>query len=95
MPYNIDDIIELILHHLVLSEVNGEKADANLAHLIDNIERMFSRPEPEPGFIIACNSCGAWVYSELIGPDGAGYAADGSFYCSDCRWSDEADEGRE
>jgi hypothetical protein len=38
---------------------------------------------------IACDSCGAWVGTELIGQDGAGYTEDDSFYCSSCRWGDD------
>jgi len=38
---------------------------------------------------VACESCGAWVGTELIGPDGAGCTADDAFNCSSCRWGDD------
>jgi hypothetical protein len=42
---------------------------------------------------MACEECGAWVSSELVGPDGAGEGDDGGFYCTSCRFGDEeADE---
>jgi hypothetical protein len=94
MAYTIDDITELILHHLVLSTEDETEADDNLSRLIENIEGMISRPQQESGLIIACDTCGTWVYSELIGPDGAGYSDDGSFWCSDCRWHDGDGEHR-
>jgi len=38
---------------------------------------------------MACEECGAWVSSDLIGPDGAGEADDGGFYCTPCRFGDD------
>ena len=38
---------------------------------------------------IVCADCGAWVSSELMGPDGAGEGADGDFRCSECRFVGE------
>jgi hypothetical protein len=43
-------------------------------------------PGPPLLYQVACEECGAWVSSELIGPDGAGEADDGGFYCSECRF---------
>jgi hypothetical protein len=33
---------------------------------------------------MACEGCGAWVATDVIGPDEAG-VGDGTFYCA-CRW---------
>lgn len=43
----------------------------------------------EPVYWMACEECGAWVSSELIGPDGAGESADGGFCCTSCRFREE------
>jgi len=86
--YNVTDITELVRHHLVLSVDNDEKADANLAQLIHNIDQMFSGPA-EPHYWMVCEGCAASVSSELIGPDGAGEADDGGFYCTSCRFGEE------
>ena len=51
-------------------------------------------PGPPLLYQMACEQCGAWASSELIGPDGAGEGDDGGFYCTSCRFGDEeADEG--
>jgi hypothetical protein len=89
MAYTLDDITELIRYHLVLSEETDEKADANLARLLRSIEQMVAAPRPEPVYWRACEACYAWVSSELIGPDGAGEAADGGFYCTSCRFMEQ------
>lgn len=87
----IDDLTELIRYHLVLAEVDDEKADENLRQLVRSIETMMSAPAylAEPVYWTACEECGAWVSSELIGPDGAGVTDDGGFYCTSCRFGDE------
>jgi hypothetical protein len=91
MAYTVVDITELIHYYLVLSEETQEKADANLAQLTRSIEQMVTTPrEQEPSYWAACDGCGAWVSSELIGPDGAGENADGGFYCTSCRFMEEA-----
>jgi hypothetical protein len=55
-----------------------------------NIEQMVTAPRwNEPVYWTACEECGAWVSSELIGPDGAGETRDGGFCCSECRWADK------
>ena len=46
--------------------------------------------EQEPIYWAACDGFGAWVSSELIGPDGAGENADGGFYCTSCRFMEQA-----
>ena len=51
-----------------------------------------SEAEPhrgEPVYWMACEECGAWVSSELIGPDGAGEADNGGFYCTACRFEED------
>ena len=91
MAYTVDDITELIRYHLVLFEETHEKADANLAQLTRSIEQMVTTPrEQEPIYWAACEECGAWVSSGLIGPDGAGENADGGFYCAECRFMEES-----
>jgi hypothetical protein len=88
--HTVTDLTELIRHHVVLSTDDDEKADANLAQLICNIEQMVTTPHwHEPVTWLACEECGAWVYSELFGPDGAGECDDGGFRCTECRFADE------
>ena len=48
-------------------------------------------PGPPLLYQVACEECGAWVSSELIGPDGAGEGDDGGFYCTSCRF--DGDQG--
>ena len=91
MAYTVADITELIRYHLVLSEETHEKADANLAQLTRSIEQMVTTPRgEEPIYWAACEQCGAWVSSELIGPDGAGESDDDGFYCAECRFMEES-----
>lgn len=88
--YNVTDITELIRYHLVLAEVDEEKADHNLAQLMRNIEDMVTTPRWRDTINwMVCEQCGAWVSTELIGPDGAGETDDGGFYCTECRFAAE------
>jgi hypothetical protein len=87
--YNVTDITELVRHHLVLSVDNDEKADANLAQLMRNVEQMMTTQPRHFIEWITCDDCGASVCTELIDPDGAGWTGDGSFNCSSCRFADE------
>jgi hypothetical protein len=89
MTYTATDITELIHYHLVLGEPDDARADQNIAQLMRNMEAMSTRPLWEPISWSTCEECGAWVSSELIGPDGAGENPDGGFYCSECRFADE------
>jgi len=89
MTYTVTDITELIEYHLVLGEQDDARADQNIAQLMRNIEAMSTRSLWEPITWSTCEGCGAWVSSELIGPDGAGECDDGGFYCSECRFADE------
>ena len=43
----------------------------------------------ESVYSMACEECGAWASSELIGPDGAGETDDGGFYCTSCRFGED------
>lgn len=88
-PYNLDDITELIHYHLVLAEDDNQRADANLARLAGEIERMATQPLWRPTEWIFCDDCGCAVDMELIDPDGHHYADDGDFYCVDCWGSGE------
>ena len=38
MPYTITDIAELVEYHLVLAESDDDRADANLAQLVQQLE---------------------------------------------------------
>jgi hypothetical protein len=90
MTYTITDITELVHYHLVLSVPDDETADNNLRRLVHEIKRMITPPRfSEPIFWMACDDCGAWVSSELLGPDGAGECDDGGFRCTECRFVDE------
>jgi len=88
--YDVTDLTELIRHHLVFAVNDDEVADRKLAQLMLNIEQMITTPRPdETLYWMVCEGCGAWVSSELIGPDGAGESDDGGFYCSSCRFGEE------
>jgi hypothetical protein len=86
MAYDITELTELIRYHLVLGEDTNAAADRNLANLVRNIERLATKPLFRTVEWIACEGCGAWVDSDLVGPDGAGVDGDGGFYCASCRW---------
>ncbi len=90
MTYTITDIAELIRHHLVLSVDSDAVAAPNLAQLIGEIEQMITLPRSdEPVYWMVCEECGAWVSSELFGPEGAGECDDGGFRCTECRFAEE------
>jgi hypothetical protein len=89
MTHNVTDITELIRYHLVLAEVDDDKADHNLAQLMRNIEQMMTSRLNDFVEWLICDGCGASVSTELIDPHGAGWTADGSFNCSDCRFAEE------
>lgn len=86
MTYTVTDITELIRYHLVLSEETDERADANLAQLVGNIETMASAAPVSR----ACYACRVWVTADQVGPDGAGEAGNGEFYCRACRLMETA-----
>ena len=78
--YSVTALTELIRRHLALSTDDMEQADVNLAQLMRNVEQMITTPRwHEPVSWIVCVECGAWVSSELIGPDGAGECEGGDF----------------
>jgi len=89
MAYDISDLTELIRYHIVLGEDTDAAADDKLAELVRNIEGLSTRPLWRAAEWIACDGCGTWVDTDLIGPDGAGVVGDGGFYCSSCRWGFE------
>jgi hypothetical protein len=86
MAMDIEQLTELIHYHLVLGEDSDEAADRNLMDLVRRIERMCTKPMWRSAEWRACEGCGAWVDTNLIGPDGAGTGEGGGFYCSPCRW---------
>ena len=74
----------------MLSTEDDEVTDARLAQLMRIIEEMVVVPRwRDPITWITCEECGAWVDSELVGPDGAGECKDGGFRCSECRFASE------
>lgn len=87
--YTVTDLTELIRHHLVLSTDDAEVGDIRLAQLMRNVELMITTPRwHEPVYWIACERCGAWVSSELFGPEGA--REDGCFCCcAECSFADD------
>jgi hypothetical protein len=90
MTYTITDITELVRYHLVLSASDDETADNNLRRLVHEIEQLITSPRrDEPVGWMACEDCGAWVSSELFGPEAAGECDDGGFRCTECRFAGE------
>lgn len=86
--YTVADLTELIRYHLVLSTDDVEAADLRLVQLMRNVEQMIATPRwHEPMYWIACERCGAWVSSELFGPDRA--REDCCFCCAECSFADE------
>ena len=87
--YTVTDLTELIRHHIVLYTDDTDKADMQLAQLMRNIEDLIATPRwHEPITWMACEECGAWVSSELFGPEGAGECEDGGFRCTECRFGE-------
>ena len=68
----IADLTELIQYHLVLGSDTDAAADDRLSVLVCHIERMSTRPLWRAGEWMACEAVGAWVDTDLIGPDCAG-----------------------
>ena len=84
MVYTITDIAELVRYHLALAEPDDDRADANLAQLVQQLEQMASRPLWREASWVHCDRCGCSVDSALINPDGHHYADEGDFLCADC-----------
>jgi hypothetical protein len=89
MTYTVTDIAELISYHLVASADDDSSANANLADLVGRIQSMSTAPLFQPVEWLFCDRCACAVDTVLINEDGAGYADDGDFLCSSCRWGDE------
>lgn len=90
MAFTVDDITELVRYHLVAAAPSDGVADGNLVKLLRNVKQMIATFDvDEPIHWTACEECGAWVSSDLIGPDGAGETDDGGFYCTSCRFGDD------
>ena len=87
MTYSVEDLTELIRHNLIFSEIDPDRSFRNLAQLTANIDQLMHEPLTSEGGWVACESCGAWVGTELIGSNGAGYTMDGAFNCASCRWN--------
>jgi hypothetical protein len=52
MAYTITDISVLVHYHLVLSEPDNERADANLAQLVQQLGQMVSRALAVAGSVV-------------------------------------------
>lgn len=92
--YTVEDIAELIRHHLVLSEENSDRVQSDLAELVSRIETMGYRPPvPEPILWHFCDTCGCAVDVDVLASDGSNFTADGGFHCSDCIPGREHDAG--
>ena len=91
-PITAADMTELkriLVESGVGTDEDCERADANLAQLVRQLEQMASRPLWREGSWVFCDRCGCSVDTALIHPDGHHYADDGDFYCADC-WSNQA-----
>ena len=89
MPYTITDVLDFVRYHLVLSEDDPERSDANLSRLIAGIEELASAPLCRRAAWLFCDRCGTSVDTVLIHPEGHHYSCDGDFYCADCWASGE------
>ena len=90
MAHTVEDITELVRYHLIAAAPNDGVADGNLVTLLRNVKQMIATFDvDETLHWMVCEDCGAWVSTELIGPDGAGETDDGSFCCTSCRFGDE------
>lgn len=89
MPYSVNDIVDLVQHHVVLSEDAAEDADANLALLIDRLTSLMST-RPEPAEWLFCDRCGCAVDTDVIPCDARSWTPDGDFLCSSCLYPDES-----
>jgi hypothetical protein len=47
--------------------------------------------ERKSAYWTACEECGAWVSSEMIGTDGAGETDEGGFCCTSCQFGADDD----
>jgi DNA-directed RNA polymerase subunit RPC12/RpoP len=65
-------------------------ADIHLAQMRRNLEHPISTPRWHESIDwMVCADCGARVFGELFGPEGAGECEDGGIRCTECRFADE------
>ena len=89
MTDTVTDIAELIRHPLALSVDDDETAAPNLRRLVSEIDQMFTTTRSEQEHLwLACEYCGAWVSSDLLGRDGACEDVNGVFCCASRRLGD-------
>jgi len=84
MTYTVEDITEMIHHHLVLSVDSDDQADSNLCQLVAHIAQLRTHPLLRDAEWWVCDTCGCSVESGVLAEDGSNFTADGGFYCSDC-----------
>lgn len=94
MAYTITDIAQLVRYHLVLSESDDERVNANLAQLVQGIEQMAGHPLRREVSWVFRDRCGCSVDTDLIHPDSHHYAEDGDFYFAECSASSVSARGR-
>jgi len=83
MTYSVTDIAELVRYHLVLSEVDDDRASENLRRLSTEIRQMAPSALETTAEWLFCDRCGATVDLAVLAWDGSNFAPDGAFYCSD------------
>lgn len=93
MAYTITDLAELVEYHLVVSASDDDAAHANLVQLVGRLEVMAPRPLWREATWVFCDHCGCSVDTDLIHPDGHHYTDDGDFYCADCWFGLDDQEG--
>ncbi len=86
--YSVDDLIELIRYHLVLSEESRQAADANLMRLFAGISSMATHPLVHTAQWLFCDRCGCAVDTDVVADDG-NWTADAEFLCSSCLYPDD------
>jgi hypothetical protein len=82
--FSVEDVIELIRYHVVLSEDSPQAADANLARLVVGIRSMETHCSAQPGESLFCDRCGCTVDTTVLAHDGSNWTPDGDFLCSTC-----------
>ena len=83
MTYSINDLAELIRHHLVFAEPDQVRVTNNLRRLTAEIRQMNPDPLETDAEWMFCDRCGATVDVAVFAEDGSNFTPDGGFYCSD------------